>query len=85
MLKNVKIIGFLDILNKMKENLGKEHVNKGLLSFQEKQLEQFPCYPLKNDSFPVLPPLFYLSLPKIRLSYLHKKFIFEISNSLEKS
>ena len=38
--KNVKIIGFfdifLDILHKMKENFGQEHVERWLLSFQGK-------------------------------------------------
>ena len=39
-LKNVKVVGFfdifLDILHKMKENLGQKHVKRGLLSFQRK-------------------------------------------------
>ena len=53
--KNVKITGyrhliFLDILHKMKENLGQEHVKWGLLSFQSK-LEKLPLISLENDSF----------------------------------
>ena len=43
--KKVKIIGydiFLDILHKMKENLGQEHVKRRLLSFQGKNWNNFP-------------------------------------------
>ena len=36
---------FLDILHKMKENLGQEHVKRGVSILPEKILEQFPCYP----------------------------------------
>ena len=41
----------LDILHKMKENLGHEHVKKGLLSLKGKNCNNFSCYPWKNDSF----------------------------------
>ena len=41
----------LDILHKMEENLGQEHVKGGLLSFQGKSWENFPSYPWKNNSF----------------------------------
>ena len=45
-LKNVKIIGFfdifLDILHKMKVNLGQERVKRGLLSVQGKKWNNFP-------------------------------------------
>ena len=47
-LKNVKIIGFvdifLDILHKMK-NLSQGQVKRGLLSFKGKNWNNFPCYP----------------------------------------
>ena len=50
--KNVKIIRFffyifLDILYKMKENLGQEHVKRGLYSSREK-LEQFSLLSLEK-------------------------------------
>ena len=52
---------FLHILHKMKENLGQELVKRRLLSFQEKDWNNFPCYPWKNVSFssfvPTFPPL----------------------------
>ena len=84
--KNVKIIGFLtfylDILHKLKGNLdlGQEHVKRGTLSIQGKNWNNFPCYPWKNDSFPVLSLLIHPSLPKIWLPHLHKNYIFEISD-----
>ena len=42
---------FLDILHKMKENLGQEHVKCRLLSFQGKNWNNFFSSPWKNDSF----------------------------------
>ena len=84
-LKNIKIIGFLKFswtfCKKMKENLGQEHVERGLLSFKDKSWNNFNCYSLKNDSFSVLTLLFHPSLPKIWLFHLHKNYIFEISNN----
>ena len=65
----------------MKENLGQEHVKRGLLSFQGKNWNNFPDIPGgKMTVFPVLILLFHPSLPKILLSHLHKNYIFEISN-----
>ena len=49
---------FLDILYKMEEDLGQEHVKRGLPG---KNWNNFPCYPWKNDSFsrfdPTFPPV----------------------------
>ena len=70
----------LDILHKMKENLGHGHVERELLSFQRK-ISNFSCYPWKKTGFPVLTLLFHLSLHKIWLSHLHKNYICEISNN----
>ena len=36
---------FLDILNKLKGNLGQEHVKNGPLSFQGKHWNNSLCYP----------------------------------------
>ena len=72
---------YLDILHKMKENLGQEHVERGLLSFQGKIGTIFSPIPGKMTIFPVLTLLFHSSLPKIWLSHLHKYYIFEISNN----
>ena len=75
-LKNVKIIGFfdifLDILHDMNENLGQEHVKRGLLSFQGKIGKTVSYFPGKMTVFPVFTLLFHLSLPKIWLSHPHK-------------
>ena len=49
---------FLDILHKIKENLGQEHVEMGLLSFQGKIGTIFPAIPGKMTVFPVLTLLF---------------------------
>ena len=49
---------FLDILHKMKENLGQERVKLGLLSFQGKNFNNFPDIPEKMTVFPVLTQLF---------------------------
>ena len=38
---------FLDILHKMKENLGQKHVTRGLLSFQENIETIYPTIPEK--------------------------------------
>ena len=45
---------FLDILHKMKEKLGQEHVKSGPLSFQGKIETIFPEIPEKMTVFPVL-------------------------------
>ena len=42
---------FLDILHKMKENLGQEHVKRGLLSFQGKNGTIFHAIPGKMTVF----------------------------------
>ena len=42
---------FLNILHKMKENLGQDHVNRGLLSFQAKIGTIFPAIPGKMTVF----------------------------------
>ena len=65
----------------MKENLGQEHVERRILSFQGKIETIFPAIPGKMTAFPVLTVLFHPSLPKIWLSHLHKNYIFEISNN----
>ena len=49
--KNVKIRSFLTFswtFYRMKENLGQEHVERGLLSFQGKNWNNFSCYPWKK-------------------------------------
>ena len=72
----------LDILHKVLEILGQEHVKRGLLSFQDKIGTIAPDFPGKNDSFnPVLTLLFCLSLPKIWLFRLHNIYIFEMSGN----
>ena len=84
-LKNVKIIGFfdifLDILHKMKEDLGQEHAEKGLLSFQGKIGKTVPDFFGKMTVFPVVTLLFHLSLSKIWLSHPHKIYISKMSNN----
>ena len=70
---------FLNILHKMKGNLGQDHVKRGLVSFQAK-LEQFSLLSLEKRQFLVLTLLFYPSLPKIWLSHLSKNYIFKISD-----
>ena len=65
----------------MKENLGQEHVERGLLSFQGKNGTIFPAIPGEMTVFPVLTLHFHLSLPKIWLSHPHKNYIFEIINN----
>ena len=72
---------FLDILHKMKENLGQEHVKRGLLSFQGKIGTILLAIPGKMTGFPVLTLLFHPSLPKIWLSHLNENYIFEISDN----
>ena len=72
---------FLDILDKMKENLGQEHVEGGLLSIQGKIAIILPATPRKVTFFPVLILFFHPSLPKIWLSHLNKSYIFEMSNN----
>ena len=72
---------FLDILHKMKENLGQEHAKGGPLFFHGKNWNNFPCYPWKMTVFPVLTLLFHPSLPKIWLSHLNKNYIFEVSGN----
>ena len=72
---------FLDILHKMKENLGQEHVKRGPLSFQGKIETIFPEIPEKMTVFSVLTLLFHPSLPKIWLYHLNKNYIFEISDN----
>ena len=49
---------FLDILHDVKENLSQEHVERGLLSFQGNNWNNFPCYPWKVDSFSSFDPAF---------------------------
>ena len=71
----------MDILHKMKENLGQERLKRGFFPSKAK-LEQLLLISLENDSFfPVLTLLFHLYLPKIWLSNLHKSYIFEMSNN----
>ena len=65
----------------MKENLGQEHVKRGLLSSQGKIGKIDPDFPGKMIVFPVLTVLFHLSLPKIWLSHPHKNYISEMSNN----
>ena len=72
---------FCDISNKMKDNLGQECVKGRLLSLQGKIGTIVSDFPGKMTFFPVLTLLFNLSLPKIWLSYPHKKYIFEMSNN----
>ena len=50
---------FLDILHKLKGNLGQEHIKRGHLSFQSKNWNNFPCYPWKNDNFSSFVPTFW--------------------------
>ena len=72
---------FLDILHKMKDSLGQEHVKRGSYPSRAK-LAKLLLISLENDSFfPVLTLLFHLSLPKIWLSHPHKNYIFEMSNN----
>ena len=74
--ENVKIIGFfdiiLDILNKLKDNLGEGCVKGGLLSFQGKFETIAPDFPGKI--FSSFDPTFRLSFPKIWLSHPHKNY-----------
>ena len=72
---------FLDVLHKMKENLGHEHVERGILSFHGKIGTILAAIPGKMTVFPVLNLLFQPSLPKSWLSHLHKNYNFEISNN----
>ena len=70
----------MDILHKMKENLGQARVEKDFYS-SSARLEQFLLISLKNDSFQILTLLFRMSLSKIWLSHLHKIYIFEMRNN----
>ena len=83
--KNVKIIGFfyifLDILHKIKGNLGKEHVKKGFYPSRAKIGTIFPTIPEKMTVFLVLSLLFHKFLPKIWLSHRNETYIFEISDN----
>ena len=65
---------FLDIIHKMKENLGQEQVKRGLLSFQGHIGTIFNDIPGKMTVFPVLTLLFHPSLLKIWLSQLKKLY-----------
>ena len=57
---------FLDILHKLKRNLGQEHVKKGASILLGQKLEQFSLtIPGKMTVFQVLSLLFHLSLPTI--------------------
>ena len=72
---------FLDILHKVKDNLGHERVKRGFYPSRA-TLEQFPLIPLeKIQFFSILSLLFRLSRPKIWLTHLDKSYIFEISNN----
>ena len=42
---------FLNILHKLKGNLGQNNVKGEPPSFQGKKWNNFPCYPWKNNSF----------------------------------
>ena len=72
---------FLDILHKMKENLGQEHVKRELLSFQGKTGTISPAILGEMTVFPVLTLLFHPCLPKIWLSHLDKNYSFGISDN----
>ena len=63
---------FLDILHKIKENLGQERVKRGLLSFQGNIGTISPDSPREMTVFSVLFLLFCLSLLKTWLTHLHK-------------
>ena len=66
---------FLDILYKMKESLGQEHVKWGLLSFQGKIEKNVPDFPGKKTVFPVLTLLF--TCPSLKSGFsTHTKIIF---------
>ena len=69
---------FLDILHKMKENLGQEHVKKGTSILPGKS---FSAIPGKMTVFPVLTLFFHPFLPKIWLSHLKETYIFDISDN----
>ena len=68
----------MDILHKLKQNLGQEHVKRGALCFQGMNRNNFPYYPCQNDIFPVLSEFFHhpslASPPK-------QNSIFEISDN----
>ena len=70
----------MGILHKMKENLGKERIKRGFLSFPGKIGTVAPDFPEKKTVFPVLTLLLHLSFLKIWLSQLRKRYTFEISN-----
>ena len=72
---------FLDILHKMKENFGQEHVKRGLYPSREKIETSFPSIPEKMTVFSSFGPTFHPFLPKIWLSHPNKNYIFEISDN----
>ena len=67
---------FLDILHKMKGDLGQEHAKWGFYHSSGKSGTIFPAIPRKMTVFPVLTLLFHPPLPKIWLSHLNKNYIF---------
>ena len=72
---------FLEILHKMKMNLGQESVKRGFYPSRAKIGTIYHDIPEKMTVFLVLTLFFHPSLPKIWLSHLHEIYIFEISNN----
>ena len=72
---------FWDISDKIKDNLHEKCVKGELLSFHGKIETIASDFPGKMTVFPALTLLFYLSLPQIWHSHLHKNYIFKMSNT----